>query len=109
VYPTAAMLFQVSHGVLLQVTGSCGHQEAPGVMTVQRGTGRGSSRSRPPGKQFLCTVFGTDEGRAVLYCNSRVFQRTKKSLDDCCTSARVSFGSGMSVLHLDVTGIASCF
>jgi hypothetical protein len=88
VYPTEAMLFQVSHGVLLQVTGSCGHQEAPGVMTVQRGAGRRSSLSRPPGKQFLRTVFGTDEGRAVLYCNSRVFQRTKESLGECCRSAR---------------------
>jgi hypothetical protein len=103
------MLFQVSQGVLLQVTGSCGHQEAPGVMTVRRGAGRWSSRSRPPGKQFLRTVLRTDEGRAVLYCNSRVFQRTKKSLDDCCRSARVSFESGLSVPHVHVAGIASCF
>jgi len=63
----------------------------------------------PPGKQFLHTVFRTDEGRAVLYYNSRVFQRTKESLGDCRRSARVSFESGLSVLRLHVTGIASCF
>jgi len=81
------------------------------AMTVQQwGAERGSSRSRPPGKQFLLTVIGTDEGRAVLlYCNSRAFHRTKKSLDACRRSVRVSFGSELSVLHLDVTGIASCF
>jgi len=102
------MLFQVSRGVLLQVTGSCGHQEAPGAMTVERGAGRRSSRSRPPGKQFLRTVFRTDEGRAVLYYNSRVFQRTKESLGYCYRSARASFQSGLSVLRLHVTGILSC-
>ena len=46
-YPTETTLFQVPHGVLLQVTGSCGHQEAPGVLTVQRDA-RGEEISAPP-------------------------------------------------------------
>ena len=42
-------------------------------------------------------------------CLNELTKLTKKSLDDCCYSARVLFESGSSVVYLDVAEIAFRF